>query len=87
MLQITKKTAQILLSGSFSDEDVKRAQAQLKVDIASSMETDDGVLEEIGLQSLHNGKVSSLKDVNTVIDSITASDMKGVSGRIFYYFA
>ncbi|OXA56309.1 cytochrome b-c1 complex subunit 2, mitochondrial [Folsomia candida] len=72
---VTKKSAEILLSGGFSDADLARAKAQLKTDIACATDSDGGFLEEIGLQTLLTGAVTSPTEIEGLIDSVTASDM------------
>jgi predicted Zn-dependent peptidase len=81
---VTRKAAEILLSGGFSDADLTRAKALLKADVAYATESDGGFLEEIGLQTLLTGNVSNIADVNSAIDSVSTSDLNTV--RFCVYF-
>jgi predicted Zn-dependent peptidase len=51
----------------------------LKGDIALSLETDAGLLESLGTQSLLSGKASTLAELLSVVDSVSAEDMNAVS--------
>lgn len=48
------------------------------MDLALALETDSGALEELGLQTLLVGKVSSLQEVSAVIDSVSSNDVNGI---------
>jgi predicted Zn-dependent peptidase len=76
IFKVTKKAASVLLGGEITDFDVARSKVQLKTDIAYATESDGGYMDEVGLQTLLTGSASTLSDMNTMIDSITASDMK-----------
>jgi len=51
----------------------------LKGDIALALETDAGLLENLGTQSLLSGKASSLQELLNEVDSVSAEDMNAVS--------
>lgn len=76
--KVTKKSAEILRASAFSEDDALKAKNQLKSDIALATESDEGLLEELGLQSLHNRKVANAGEINTMIDSVTAADLTAV---------
>jgi len=76
--QSTRKAADALLRSSASEEEVTRAKNQLKADLALATESDSGTLEELGLQSLLNGKVASTSELNALIDSVTSNDVNGL---------
>jgi predicted Zn-dependent peptidase len=78
-LQITKKAADVLRGAKFTQEDATRAKGILKGDIALSLETDAGLLESLGTQSLLSGKASTLAELLSVVDSVSAEDMNAVS--------
>jgi len=75
--QLTKKASEIL-RGTYSDSDVALAKSILKADLAQTLESDAALLDDLGLQSLHNKKVSSLQDAYQLIDSVTAADLNNV---------
>jgi len=75
---VTKKAAEILLTGNFSDEDVARAKTQLKNDISFTTETDAGFLEEVALQSLLTGNIQNQTEIEALIDSVTAGDLNAL---------
>jgi len=75
---VTRKATEVLKGASFSEEDVSRAKSQLKSDIALATESDDGMLEEMGLQSLQSRKVASPGEINGLIDSVTAADLNAL---------
>ncbi|CAL8111826.1 unnamed protein product [Orchesella dallaii] len=76
--QSTRKAADALLRTSATEEEVARAKNQLKADLAIATETDSGSLEELGLQTLLTGKVVSQSELNSLVDSVTASDVNGI---------
>jgi len=75
---VTKKAAEILQSANFSDADLARAKAQLKSDIAFATESEGGLVEEVGLQSLLTGNVFPPKEIEGLVDSVTTSDMNAL---------
>jgi len=78
---VTKKAAELLRTGSFNDQDLSRAKAVLKSDIVLALESDEGLVDDLGLQSLHHKKVTSFEEVSGIIDSITTADLnKAVTG-------
>ncbi|NXY49502.1 QCR2 protein, partial [Ceuthmochares aereus] len=72
--------------GSITNEDVTRAKNQLKATYLMSVETAEGLLNEIGSESLVSGTHSSPSVVAQKIDSVTTADVvnaakKFVSGK------
>jgi hypothetical protein len=43
------------------------------------LETDAGLLDDMGLQSLFNKKVASTTEIFSLIDSVSAGDLNSVS--------
>lgn len=68
-----------LKSASLSDEDVARAKAQLKSEIAFIYETDASLVQELGIQSVLLGNPLNLKQCLDAVDAIQAADVKSVS--------
>ncbi|XP_077086846.1 ubiquinol-cytochrome c reductase core protein 2a isoform X2 [Siphateles boraxobius] len=61
--------------GKLTEEDLTRAKNQLKVDYLMSLESSEGLLEELGVQVISSGSYSSPESVTQTIDSLTASDV------------
>jgi len=74
----TKKAAEILRTASFTEEEVTRGKNILKADIASTLDVESELVDDIGLQSLINGSVSSYNETSQLIDSITSADVNNV---------
>lgn len=52
---------------------------QLKADYLMSLESSEGLLEELGVQVISSGTYSSPQSVTQIIDSVTSSDVVKVS--------
>lgn len=76
--QATKKSVEVLRNASFTDEEVTRAKNILKFDIASALDSESELLEDIALQSLSHGSVSSFNDTAKLIDSISSADVNNL---------
>ncbi|KAG1961526.1 cytochrome b-c1 complex subunit 2, mitochondrial [Pimephales promelas] len=61
--------------GKLTEEDLTRAKTQLKADYLMSLESSEGLLEEMGVQVISSGSYSSPESVAQAIDSLTASDV------------
>ncbi|XP_066498486.1 ubiquinol-cytochrome c reductase core protein 2a [Hoplias malabaricus] len=61
--------------GAISEEELARAKAQLKTEHLMVLENSEGLLEEIGIQTLYSGTYSSPEDVAKGIDSVTSTDV------------
>jgi len=69
--QATRKAAETLLRSSASTEEVNHVKNMLKADLALAFETEAGALEELGVQALLTGKVSSPAEMDALIDSVS----------------
>ncbi|XP_063171304.1 cytochrome b-c1 complex subunit 2, mitochondrial [Candoia aspera] len=72
--------------GGVTDEEVSRAKQQLKAAFFMSVESSEGLLNEIGSQALASGTYTSPATVAEQIDSVTTADVvnaakKFVSGK------
>ncbi|KAM9471976.1 ubiquinol-cytochrome c reductase core protein 2a [Salvelinus alpinus] len=61
--------------GGVSEEDVARAKKQLKAEYLMSMESSEGLLEEMGAQALSSGAYHSPETVTQSIDSVSHADV------------
>ncbi|XP_043105982.1 cytochrome b-c1 complex subunit 2, mitochondrial [Puntigrus tetrazona] len=61
--------------GRLTAEDLTRAKSQLKTDYLMSLESSEGLLEELGVQVLSSGAYSSPQSVTENIDSVTSGDV------------
>ncbi|KAF4115470.1 hypothetical protein G5714_002959 [Onychostoma macrolepis] len=61
--------------GRLTADDLTRAKTQLKTDYLMSLESSEGLLEELGVQVLSSGAYSSPQSVTENIDSVTSSDV------------
>uniref|UniRef100_A0A8D0GJI7 Ubiquinol-cytochrome c reductase core protein 2 n=1 Tax=Sphenodon punctatus TaxID=8508 RepID=A0A8D0GJI7_SPHPU len=61
--------------GGITDEDVKRAKNQLKAAYLLSVESSNGLLNEIGSEALTSGTYTSVTGVVEKIDSVAAADI------------
>lgn len=52
---------------------------QLKADYLMSLESSEGLLEELGVQVISSGAYSSPQSVTQIIDSVTSNDVVNVS--------
>lgn len=69
-----------LKQGSVSNGDVARGKEQLKAAVLYELDTDSGLISDIGAQALLLGaNVQSSAQIVGAIDSITASDVNAVS--------
>lgn len=75
---LTKKSAEILKNATFKEDEVSRAKNALKADLAFVLDSESDFLDDLGLQSLFTGKVTSYGELVQLIDSVTASDVNNV---------
>ncbi|XP_070958640.1 ubiquinol-cytochrome c reductase core protein 2a [Oncorhynchus clarkii lewisi] len=61
--------------GGLSEDDVTRAKKQLKAEYLMSMESSEGLLEEMGAQALSSGAYHSPETVTQSIDSVSHADV------------
>ncbi|XP_036794834.1 cytochrome b-c1 complex subunit 2, mitochondrial [Oncorhynchus mykiss] len=61
--------------GGVSEDDVTRAKKQLKAEYLMSMESSEGLLEEMGAQALSSGAYHSPETVTQSIDSVSHADV------------
>uniref|UniRef100_A0A8C2EKP1 Ubiquinol-cytochrome c reductase core protein 2a n=1 Tax=Cyprinus carpio TaxID=7962 RepID=A0A8C2EKP1_CYPCA len=61
--------------GRLTADDLTRAKTQLMADYLMSLESSEGLLEELGVQVLSSGTYSSPQTVTQSIDSVTSSDV------------
>ncbi|XP_052408075.1 cytochrome b-c1 complex subunit 2, mitochondrial-like [Carassius gibelio] len=61
--------------GRLTADDLTRAKTQLKSDYLMSLESPEGLLEELGVQVLSSGVYSSPQTVAHNIDSVTSADL------------
>ncbi|XP_071254069.1 ubiquinol-cytochrome c reductase core protein 2a [Salvelinus alpinus] len=61
--------------GGVSEDDVARAKKQLKAEYLMSMESSEGLLEEMGAQALSSGAYHSPETVTQSIDSVSHADV------------
>uniref|UniRef100_A0A674D8K3 Ubiquinol-cytochrome c reductase core protein 2a n=1 Tax=Salmo trutta TaxID=8032 RepID=A0A674D8K3_SALTR len=61
--------------GGVSEDDVARARKQLKAEYLMSMESSEGLLEEMGAQALSSGAYHSPETVTQSIDSVSHADV------------
>uniref|UniRef100_A0A673FXZ6 Cytochrome b-c1 complex subunit 2, mitochondrial-like n=1 Tax=Sinocyclocheilus rhinocerous TaxID=307959 RepID=A0A673FXZ6_9TELE len=61
--------------GSLTADDLTRAKTQLMADYLMSLESSEGLLEELGVQVLSSGAYSSPQTVTQSIDAVTSSDV------------
>eukprot|EP00063_Salmo_salar_P074723 XP_014049558.1 PREDICTED: cytochrome b-c1 complex subunit 2, mitochondrial-like [Salmo salar] len=61
--------------GGVSEDDVARARKQLKAEYLMSMESSEGLLEEMGAQALSSGAYHSPETVAQSIDSVSHADV------------
>eukprot|EP00063_Salmo_salar_P083731 XP_014058566.1 PREDICTED: cytochrome b-c1 complex subunit 2, mitochondrial-like [Salmo salar] len=61
--------------GGVSEDDVARARKQLKAEYPMSMESSEGLLEEMGAQALSSGAYHSPETVTQSIDSVSHADV------------
>uniref|UniRef100_A0A672KUZ1 Cytochrome b-c1 complex subunit 2, mitochondrial-like n=1 Tax=Sinocyclocheilus grahami TaxID=75366 RepID=A0A672KUZ1_SINGR len=61
--------------GSLTAEDLTRAKTQLMADYLMSLESSEGLLEELGVQVLSSGTYSSPQTVTQSIDAVASSDV------------
>ncbi|XP_059405921.1 cytochrome b-c1 complex subunit 2, mitochondrial-like [Carassius carassius] len=61
--------------GRLTADDLTRAKTQLKSDYLMSLESSEGLLEELGVQVLSSGVYSSPQTVAHNIDSVTSADL------------
>ncbi|XP_059413405.1 cytochrome b-c1 complex subunit 2, mitochondrial-like [Carassius carassius] len=61
--------------GRLTAEDLTRAKTQLLVDYLMSLESSEGLLEELGAQVLSSGTYSSPQTVTQSIESVTSGDV------------
>ncbi|XP_067279992.1 ubiquinol-cytochrome c reductase core protein 2a [Pseudorasbora parva] len=61
--------------GRLTEDDLTRAKNQLKADYLMSLESSEGLLEELGVQVISSGAYSSPQSVTQVIDSVTSADV------------
>jgi len=76
--KLQKKAAEVLRTTSFSDDDVSRAKNILKADVGCVLDTDAGLLEDMGLQGLLTKQVVPSGAVFTLIDSVSAADLNNI---------
>ncbi|XP_048351267.1 LOW QUALITY PROTEIN: cytochrome b-c1 complex subunit 2, mitochondrial [Sphaerodactylus townsendi] len=75
-----------IAQGGLTEEEVRTAKNQLKAALLMSVESSDGLLEEIGCQALASGAYASPAAVVEKIDAVTTADIvnaakKFVSGK------
>uniref|UniRef100_A0A671P9M4 Cytochrome b-c1 complex subunit 2, mitochondrial-like n=1 Tax=Sinocyclocheilus anshuiensis TaxID=1608454 RepID=A0A671P9M4_9TELE len=61
--------------GSLTADDLTRAKTQLMADYLMSLESSEGLLEELGVQVLSSGAYSSPQTVTQSIDAVTSNDV------------
>ncbi|XP_051573645.1 cytochrome b-c1 complex subunit 2, mitochondrial-like [Myxocyprinus asiaticus] len=64
-----------LAEGKLTADDLTRAKNQLKADYLMSLESSEGLLEELGVQVLSSGAYISPESVTQSIDAVTSSDV------------
>jgi ubiquinol-cytochrome c reductase core subunit 2 len=74
----TKRAVDTLRSVSLTDADISRAKSMLRSDIAFALESDAELVDDIGIQSLFNGSVSSQDEIAKLIDSVSAADVNNL---------
>uniref|UniRef100_A0A672KRP4 Cytochrome b-c1 complex subunit 2, mitochondrial-like n=1 Tax=Sinocyclocheilus grahami TaxID=75366 RepID=A0A672KRP4_SINGR len=76
-LVINAAMAQVtaVAEGSLTAEDLTRAKTQLMADYLMSLESSEGLLEELGVQVLSSGTYSSPQTVTQSIDAVASSDV------------
>ncbi|CAG7817915.1 unnamed protein product [Allacma fusca] len=74
----TKKAVDTLRTANLSDADVSRAKSLLRNDIAFALESDAELVDDIGLQSLFNGSVTSQDEIVKLIDSVSPADVNNL---------
>uniref|UniRef100_A0A673VMU8 Ubiquinol-cytochrome c reductase core protein 2a n=1 Tax=Salmo trutta TaxID=8032 RepID=A0A673VMU8_SALTR len=67
--------------GGVSEDDVARAKKQLKAEYLMSMESSEGLLEEMGAQALSSGAYHSPETVTQSIDSVSHADVVNVARK------
>ena len=82
MSSAVKKAADTLRKPNFSEDDITRAKNILKNDIGFALESEGELADDIGLQSLFNGRVVSPTEISALVDSVTAADVNAVSSRL-----
>ncbi|KAK9729865.1 Peptidase M16 inactive domain [Popillia japonica] len=71
-----------LKSPNISDADVNRGKNQLKTTVLSAMESGSYALEKIGLQAVLTGSALSPGDIATMIDSVSAGEVKAAAQKV-----
>uniref|UniRef100_A0A8B9EXM0 Cytochrome b-c1 complex subunit 2, mitochondrial n=1 Tax=Amazona collaria TaxID=241587 RepID=A0A8B9EXM0_9PSIT len=86
VIKAALKQVKAVAQGSVTDDDVTRAKNQLKATYLMSVETAEGLLNEIGSESLMSGTHTSPSVVAQKVDSVATADVvnaakKFVSGK------
>jgi ubiquinol-cytochrome c reductase core subunit 2 len=76
--QATRKAAEVLRSANFTEDEANRAKAMLKTDVGLALDTDAGLLDDMGLQSLFSKQVVSSSELLNQIESAKAGDMNSI---------
>ncbi|XP_030646180.1 ubiquinol-cytochrome c reductase core protein 2a [Chanos chanos] len=67
--------------GGLSEEDLARAKTQLKAEYLMSLESSEGLFEELGAQALATGTYSSSEVVTQSIDAVTSTDVMNAAKK------
>jgi predicted Zn-dependent peptidase len=67
---------------SVSEEELARAQAQLKVGLLMSLESSSARIEQLGRQMLIHGRPLPIEEVIAAVDAVDCAAVRSVAGRL-----
>ncbi|XP_074648047.1 cytochrome b-c1 complex subunit 2, mitochondrial-like [Tubulanus polymorphus] len=71
------------VSKSGIDEaDITRGKNQLKANLHMSIETGTGLVEEMAVQAITTGKITTIEEISQAIDSLTSTDINNIAKKV-----
>ncbi|KAL7300168.1 hypothetical protein TKK_0007014 [Trichogramma kaykai] len=80
--KLTEAAAKWLRAPQFTDADVARGKAALKVAVLEATDNESLLHENIAQQAVHFGNVVSIETIAQAIDSITPADVKSAANKV-----